>query len=219
MGNTQKIKMALAILLLSQMMVFGQTAIPLVYDKEYTNDNFQLPGILPIDKLPEIATLPDPFAWADGSGRSTDFKNWKRHRFEIAHQLQHYELGMKPVTPRDSIEAILNNDTLRVIVHENGEVLLLTAPIKYPEGNGPFPAIIGIGRSTGALPEQLFDKRKIAQITFDFTQVMSHTQKRGNEPINRLYPEQTEMGSYCAWSWGISRLIDGLEKVEKKIAY
>lgn len=216
MGNTQKIKMALAILLLSQMMVFGQTAIPLVYDKEYTNDNFQLPGILPIDKLPEIATLPDPFAWADGSGRSTDFKDWKRHRFEIAHQLQHYELGMKPVTPRDSIEAILNNDTLRVIVYENGEVLLLTAPIKYPEGNGPFPAIIGIGRSTGALPEQLFDKRKIAQITFDFTQVMSHTQKRGNEPINRLYPEQTEMGSYCAWSWGISRLIDGLEKVEKK---
>lgn len=216
MGNTQKIKMALAILLLSQMMVFGQTAIPLVYDKEYTNDNFQLPGILPIDKLPEIATLPDPFAWADGSGRSTDFKDWKRHRFEIAHQLQHYELGMKPVTPRDSIEAILNNDTLRVIVHENGEVLLLTAPIKYSEGNGPFPAIIGIGRSTGALPEQLFDKRKIAQITFDFTQVMSHIQKRGNEPINRLYPEQTEMGSYCAWSWGISRLIDGLEKVEKK---
>ena len=216
MGNTQKIKMALAILLLSQMMVFGQTAIPLVYDKEYTNDNFQLPGILPIDKLPEIATLPDPFAWADGSGRSTDFKDWKRHRFEIAHQLQHYELGMKPVTPRDSIEATLNNDTLRVIVHENGEVLLLTAPIKYPEGNGSFPAVIGIGRPTGALPEQLFDKRKIAQITFDFTQVMSHTQKRGNEPINRLYPEQTEMGSYCAWSWGISRLIDGLEKVEKK---
>lgn len=216
MGNTQKIKMALAVLLLSQMMVFGQTAIPLVYDKEYTNDNFQLPEILPIDKLPEIATLPDPFAWADGSGRSTDFKDWKRHRFEIAHQLQHYELGMKPVTPRDSIEAILNNDTLRVIVHENGEVLLLTAPIKYPEGNGPFPAIIGIGRPTGALPEQLFDKRKIAQITFDFIQVMSHTQKRGNEPINRLYPEQTEMGSYCAWSWGISRLIDGLEKVGKK---
>lgn len=216
MGNTQKIKMALAVLLLSQMMVFGQTAIPLVYDKEYTNDNFQLPEILPIDKLPEIATLPDPFAWADGSGRSTDFKDWKRHRFEIAHQLQHYELGMKPVTPRDSIEATLNNDTLRVIVHENGEVLLLIAPIKYPEGNGPFPAIIGIGRPTGALPEQLFDKRKIAQITFDFIQVMSHTQKRGNEPINRLYPEQTEMGSYCAWSWGISRLIDGLEKVGKK---
>ncbi len=169
-----------------------------------------------IDKLPEITTLPDPFAWADGSGRSTDFKDWERHRFEIARQLQHYELGMKPVVSKDSIEATLINDTLRVVVHENGETLLLTAPIKYPEGNGPFPAIIGIGRPTGSLPVQLFDKRRIAQITFNFTQVMSHTQKRGNEPINRLYPDQTDMGAYCAWPWGISRLIDGLEKVGKK---
>ena len=123
---------------------------------------------------------------------------------------------MKPVVSKDSIEATLINDTLRVVVHENGETLLLTAPIKYPEGNGPFPAIIGIGRPTGSLPVQLFDKRRIAQITFNFTQVMSHTQKRGNEPINRLYPDQTDMGAYCAWPWGISRLIDGLEKVEKK---
>ncbi|MEI3460880.1 MAG: glycosyl hydrolase family 8 [Bacteroides eggerthii] len=216
MANTKKTRITLAALLLSQMTTFGQTAIPLVYDKECANDNFRVPEMPAIDKLPEITTLPDPFAWADGSGRSTDFKDWERHRFEIARQLQHYELGMKPVVSKDSIEATLINDTLRVVVHENGETLLLTAPIKYPEGNGPFPAIIGIGRPTGSLPVQLFDKRRIAQITFNFTQVMSHTQKRGNEPINRLYPDQTDMGAYCAWPWGISRLIDGLEKVGKK---
>lgn len=216
MANTKKTRITLVALLLSQMMTFGQTAIPLVYDKECANDNFRVPEMPAIDKLPEITTLPDPFAWADGSGRSTDFKDWERHRFEIARQLQHYELGMKPVVSKDSIEATLINDTLRVVVHENGETLLLTAPIKYPEGNGPFPAIIGIGRPTGSLPVQLFDKRRIAQITFNFTQVMSHTQKRGNEPINRLYSDQTDMGAYCAWPWGISRLIDGLEKVGKK---
>lgn len=216
MANTKKMRITLAALLLSQMTTFGQTAISLVYDKECANDNFRVPEMPAIDKLPEITTLPDPFAWADGSGRSTDFKDWERHRFEIARQLQHYELGMKPVVSKDSIEATLINDTLRVVVHENGETLLLTAPIKYPEGNGPFPAIIGIGRPTGSLPVQLFDKRRIAQITFNFTQVMSHTQKRGNEPINRLYPDQTDMGAYCAWPWGISRLIDGLEKVGKK---
>ncbi len=216
MANTKKMRLTLVALLLSQMTTFGQTAIPLVYDKECANDNFRVPEMPAIDKLPEITTLPDPFAWADGSGRSTDFKDWERHRFEIARQLQHYELGMKPVVSKDSIEATLINDTLRVVVHENGETLLLTAPIKYPEGNGPFPAIIGIGRPTGSLPVQLFDKRRIAQITFNFTQVMSHTQKRGNEPINRLYPDQTDMGAYCAWPWGISRLIDGLEKVGKK---
>ena len=216
MANTKKTRITLVALLLSQMTTFGQTAIPLVYDKECANDNFRVPEMPAIDKLPEITTLPDPFAWADGSGRSTDFKDWERHRFEIARQLQHYELGMKPVVSKDSIEATLINDTLRVVVHENGETLLLTAPIKYPEGNGPFPAIIGIGRPTGSLPVQLFDKRRIAQITFNFTQVMSHTQKRGNEPINRLYPDQTDLGAYCAWPWGISRLIDGLEKVGKK---
>lgn len=216
MANTKKTRITLVALLLSQMTTFGQTAIPLVYDKECANDNFRVPEMPAIDKLPEITTLPDPFAWADGSGRSTDFKDWERHRFEIARQLQHYELGMKPVVSKDSIEATLINDTLRVVVHENGETLLLTAPIKYPEGNAPFPAIIGIGRPTGSLPVQLFDKRRIAQITFNFTQVMSHTQKRGNEPINRLYPDQTDMGAYCAWPWGISRLIDGLEKVGKK---
>ena len=216
MANTKKMRITLVALLLSQMTTFGQTAIPLVYDKECANDNFRVSEMPAIDKLPEITTLPDPFAWADGSGRSTDFKDWERHRFEIARQLQHYELGIKPVVSKDSIEATLINDTLRVVVHENGETLLLTAPIKYPEGNGPFPAIIGIGRPTGSLPVQLFDKRRIAQITFNFTQVMSHTQKRGNEPINRLYPDQTDMGAYCAWPWGISRLIDGLEKVGKK---
>lgn len=45
---------------------------------------------------------------------------------------------------------------------------------------------------------------------------MSHTQKRGNEPINKLYPDRTDMGAYCAWSWGVSRIIDGLEIVGKK---
>lgn len=216
MANTKKMKTVLAALLLAQATAFGQTVIPLVYDKECMNDNYQIPEMPSIDKLPEIATLPDPFAWADGSGRSTDFKDWERRRFEIACQLQHYELGMKPVVSKDSIEATLDNDTLRVVVHENGETLLLTAPIKYPKGDGPFPAIIGIGRPTGSLPYQLFDKKSIAQITFNFAQVMSHTQKRGTEPINRLYPNQTDMGAYCAWSWGVSRLIDGLEKLGKK---
>mgnify|MGYP006967385444 CR=1 FL=1 len=48
-------------------------------------------------------------------------------------------------------------------------------------------------------------------ISFPFWEVMSHTQKRGEEPLNRLYPDQTEIGSYAAWPWGVSRLIDGLE--------
>jgi hypothetical protein len=40
---------------------------------------------------------------------------------------------------------------------------------------------------------------------------MAHQQNRGSEPINKLYPELTYMGAYSAWSWGVSRLIDGIE--------
>ena len=41
MANTKKMRITLVALLLSQMTTFGQTAIPLVYDKECANgDNY-----------------------------------------------------------------------------------------------------------------------------------------------------------------------------------
>ena len=163
-----------------------------------------------------VKTLTDPFQWSDGSGRSTNFKDWSRRRAEIAREIEHYEIGEKPVVSKKDITADIVDDTLRVNVTVNGQTLTLKAKITYPAGKGPFPAIIGIGRGTGSLPPAIFTSRNIAQIAFNFTQVMSHTQKRGNEPINKLYPDRTDMGAYCAWSWGVSRIIDGLEIVGKK---
>lgn len=188
-------------------------SIPLVYNVENTSEGFPAIELPTLEQAVEIQTLPDPFAWADGSGRSTKFKDWKRRRSEIIQQMQHYELGSKPMVSKDSIEAWMDSDTLVVIVHEKGQALTLRASIKYPEGEGPFPAIIGVGFPTGSLPRAIFEERNIAGIAFNFTQVMSHTQKRGEEPINKLYPEHVAMGAYSAWPWGVSRLIDGLEIV------
>lgn len=187
--------------------------IPLVYNVENTSDGFPAIELPTLEQAVEIQTLPDPFAWADGSGRSTKFKDWKRRRSEIIQQMQHYELGPKPMVSKDSLEAWMDSDTLVVIVHEKGQTLTLRASIKYPEGEGPFPAIIGVGFPTGSLPREIFEERNIAGIAFNFTQVMSHTQKRGEEPINKLYPEHVAIGAYSAWPWGVSRLIDGLEIV------
>lgn len=185
--------------------------IPLVYDQENTVTETILIEMPSLEQLPEIKTLPDPFAWANNKGRCTDFEDWKYRRAEIIQQLQHYELGPKPSVSKDSIEACLTKDTLSVTVHEKGQVLTLSAPIIYPKGDGPFPAVIGIGFPSGSIPKELLEKRNIAMIGFNFMQIMSHTQKRGQEPINRLYPEHVTMGAYSAWPWGISRLIDGLE--------
>lgn len=194
----------------------AQKNIPLVYDCENSAASYKVPQEPSFEKLPSIETLPDPFAWANGNGRSTKFKDWEKHRAEIMQRIQYYEIGKKPVVKKEQIKAELKNDTLIVDITENGETLRLKSFIKYPKGEGPFPAIIGIGMGTGSLPPAIFESRGIAQITFNFTQVMTHTQKRGNEPINKLYPDQIDMGAYCAWPWGVSRIIDALEIIGKK---
>lgn len=188
---------------------------PLVYDAENPVAPFEV-SLPSFEELPVIETLPDPFAWSDGSGRSTRFADWGRRRMEIGAEIQHYEIGRKPERP-DSITAVYVNDTLKVRITVNGETLTLTSHVILPEGEGPFPTVIGIGRGSGSLPPDLFTTRDIAQISFNFTEVMAWQQKRGEEPINRLYPELIHMGAYSAWSWGVSRLIDGLELVRDEL--
>jgi len=190
--------------------------IPFVYGVENTGAKFSNPVLPALEQLPVVEPLTDPFAWSDGKGRSTKFKNWSQRRAEIGAEIQHYEIGQKPDRP-DNITASYARDTLKVNVTENGKTLTLTSKITLPEGKGPFPAVIGIGRGSGSLPAEIFTTRGVAQIPFIFTQVMAHNQKRGNEPINKLYPELVSMGAYSAWSWGVSRLIDGLELVQKDL--
>jgi hypothetical protein len=186
--------------------------VPLVYDVENTGVGFPQPVLPSVDELPIVRPLTDPFEWSDGSGRDTTFASWSHRRAEIKAEIENYEIGLKPLRP-DTITASYADDTLTVNITENGQTLTLTSKITLPAGNGPFPAIIGIAAGTGSLPADIFTTRNVAQIPFNFGQVMAHTQTRGKEPINKLYPELIHMGAYSAWSWGISRLIDGLELV------
>ena len=187
--------------------------VPLVYDVEHMGASFLEPVLPAFEDLPIVRPLTDPFEWSDGSGRSTDFGDWSHRRAEIKAEIEHYGIGEKPVRPKD-ITASYSDGMLTVNVTANGETLTLTSPIVLPSGDGPFPAVIGIGRGSGSLPSDIFGDRNIAQIPFNFGQVMSHTQTRGMEPINRLYPDLTYIGAYSAWSWGVSRLIDGMELVQ-----
>lgn len=190
--------------------------VPLVYDVENTSADCTKPIIPAFNELPTIRPLTDPFAWSNGSGRSTNFKDWKCRRAEIKAEIEHYEIGEKADRPKN-ITASFSDSILTVNVTVNGNTLKLTSVVTLPKGKGPFPAVIGIGRGTGSLPEDIFSNRNIAQIAFDFTQVMSHTQTRGSEPINKLYPDLKYIGAYSAWSWGVSRIIDGLELVSKDL--
>lgn len=185
---------------------------PLVYDVEHTGADFPAPVFLSYDELPSNRALTDPLEWSDGSGRVTDFSDWAKRRAEIKAEIEHFEVGIKPSRPENITASYSKADSmLTVNVTVNDNTLTLTSRIIIPEGEGPFPALIG------NLSPAIIESRKIATIQFNFTQVMSHTQTRGSEPINKLYPDLIEMGAYSAWPWGVSRLIDGLELVSNEV--
>ncbi len=191
--------------------VFAQKSIPLVYDQEFTGSKYPAPAMPAVGESPVIESLPNPFEFENSKKKVKKFKDWEKRRAEIVRELYHYEVGEKPLVDKSNIEATLENGTLTVKVNVNGETLTLTSKISYPDGDGPFPLMIGA--SGISLPQNLLRERNIATMNFNMNQVMAHQQRRGNEPINKIYPELVENGAYSMWPWGISRLIDGLEIV------
>lgn len=192
---------------------------PFVYEVE--NSGASLPKIEYVnpDKLPQCSTLPDPFEWSDGSGRSTKFADWEQRRNQIKSEIEFYEIGVKPDKP-DTITASLNDTILTVVINHNGKTVTLTSKMRVPkEGNGPFPVSIGMGRfsGTGALRRDLFEN--CIQIPYDHDQVAKYSMNDRDTtyPFYQMYPELRGNGNYSAWAWGVSRIIDGLEIVADQL--
>jgi len=198
--------------------------IPLVYSEENTGAAFESPVLLSFEDLTRCETLPDPLEWSDGSGRVQNFSQWEKRRNEIMAELYEYEVGWKPATPKECTQARVQGDTLLIVeVTVNDSTIAIECPVILPPTEGPHPAVIGLGYDPrfpfmrpgpGSLPREIFESRDIAIICFPHSAVMSHTQVRGEEPVNGLYPEYVENGAYSMWPWGVSRVIDGLEKVQ-----
>lgn len=194
--------------------------LPLVYNAENTGADLKKIEYVAPEKLTSCKMLPDPFAWSDGSGRSTNFADWERRRNEIKSEIEFYEIGVKPDKPED-VTASLNDSILTVVVKHNGETLTLTSRLRIPKtGEGPFPVSIGMGRfsGTGSLSPELF--KGCIQVPFDHDQVIrsSHQAVRDDSAkYYKLYPDARANGNYSAWAWGVSRIIDGLEIVASQL--
>jgi hypothetical protein len=212
----------LTFLLFTQMFIdLLAQEMPLVYDVENTGVDCPKPYLPSFSELPIIQALPDPFAWSDGRGRILNFSDWRYRRAEIGAQIQNYEIGEKPARP-DSITASFSGDTLLTVnITKNGKMLTLTSKVVLPQGDGPFPAIIGMTfipgfGGTGSLPAYIFTSRNIATIEFVHNQVTTYGNPQNSDPYYRLYPNLNidNTGQYSAWAWGVSRVIDGLELVQ-----
>ncbi len=201
---------------------YGQ--IPYVYDVEHTGVSYPAPPFPAVNDCPVIEPLPDPFAWAaDPLGlnpaRSTDFNDWSHHRAEFKAQIEHYEIGTKPAVDPSQVQASYNasNRTLSVTVTVGTESVTLTSQITFPSGTGPFPVVIGMNGNS--LPASAFSSRNIARMQFNANQVTTYGGPAITDAFFRLYPTQNldNTGQYAAWSWGVSRLIDGLFMLQDQI--
>lgn len=195
----------------------GWSQLPLVYSEENTGVACDQPPLPAPDELTNHPLLPNPFAWSDGSGEVTQFSDWECRRNEIAAEIAEYEIGTKPAPP-ENITASLSGSTLTVSVTVNNQTLTLTSNVNIPDGEGPFPVVIGMNNPTGSLPAELFEG--VIQVPFMHNQVVTYTQtssRNPDDPYYDLYPDLYDAGNYSAWSWGVSRLIDGIEMVREDL--
>ena len=192
-------------------------SIPLVYDVENTGRQYAEPLMPEPNQLPIIQELPDALE------NVTSFADWAKRRSDIAHMIQHYGIGQKPIVEPHQIKARMEGDTALVVdVTINGQTLTLRSVIRYPKVGQP-PYALMIGTSMISLQKKLFDDRPVATMTFHESQVNDYSQwrknhhDRGEHPFDKLYPHLKENGAYSEWAWGLSRLIDGLQQLGPEV--
>src|SRR6266566_943626 len=104
----------------------------------------------PVDELPSIRDLPDPFVFYDGS-KVKSAEDWSRRRAELKALIQYYEYGHLPPAPGNVKATEIATQTLPNLPATEKRFKLEMGPnqqvsihldLTIPEGAGPFPVII-----------------------------------------------------------------------------
>ena len=155
--------------------------------------------------------LPDPFAMNDGT-RISSKADWQCRRNEIKKDIEEYEIGPKPEPPQ--VEATLSGSTLSVKVTTTAGSITLSSNVGSASGAGPHCVAIGMNVTSSLITG-------CVQVPFMHDQVVEYgsgSTQNQSDPFYKVYPELWgKVGNYSAWSWGISRIIDGLQQVKDEL--
>jgi hypothetical protein len=160
-------------------------------------------------ELKKNQKLPDPFAMNDGT-RITTKTAWRCRRNEIKKDIEKYEIGPKPEPPK--VEASLADGKLSVKVTTDAGSITLSSTV----GSSSGASCVAIGMNgnaslVGGCVQVPFMHDQVVKYGSDDSQFQS-------DPFYEVYPAlYGKVGNYAAWSWGISRLIDGIVQLKDQL--
>ncbi|HEY2588724.1 MAG TPA: hypothetical protein VGI81_23480 [Tepidisphaeraceae bacterium] len=171
----------------------------------------------PVEKLPAINQLPDPFEIGPKTRLQTR-EHWAARRAELRDLILGYEYGRIPTetSPVSAQETGSDQDAATgAAVHQftlkmgPGGKVSVPLVLTIPAGKGPFPIIIKGDLCWGRVkPLIVADvvKRGYILAEFDRTAVAPDKNDR-SQGVYPLYPGY-DWGALAAWAWGFSRVID-----------
>ncbi|MCC3765368.1 RICIN domain-containing protein [Glycomyces sp. TRM65418] len=169
------------------------------------NCNVQIPGTWASN-----SRLPDPFTRIDGT-RITTRSQWECRRAEIKELAERTIYGDKPAPP-SSVTGTVTSSRITVNVSDQGRSTSFSATVQLPSGSGPFPAVIVYG-GFGADTDTILSTGT-AVINYDPGTVGAEGTSRNNKQgaFYSLYGASSSTGILMAQAWGVSRLIDVIER-------
>jgi hypothetical protein len=160
-----------------------------------------------------ITKLPDPFKKIDGTAVAAR-ADWRCRREEIKKLEEKYVYGPKPAPPQ-SVTGSVSSTSISVMVMDGGKSASFTATVSIPSGaTQPVPAIISYGGLAG-LDMAWLNSEGVAFINFNPTSVGAEGHGHGTNQTGAfytLYSGGSATGLLTAWGWGVSRIIDVIEK-------
>jgi hypothetical protein len=169
--------------------------------------------------LPTITLLPDPFKKLDGTEMTTKAE-WRCRREEIRKMEEKYVYGTKPQPPQ-SVTGTVSSSMISVSVMDGGKSASFTAGVKLPtSGSAPYPVVIEYASDTSGtfgppLDSGVLNSEGVAVIYFNAYAVGAEGNGHGTNQSGAfysLYAGGSATGLLTAWGWGVSRIIDVLEK-------
>jgi hypothetical protein len=158
----------------------------------------------------QLKKLPDPFAMHSGTRISTK-SEWPCRRAEIKADIEKYEIGPKPDPSTTTVAATLSGSNLSVNVSTSSGSLTIKSTVS---GSGSC-VVIGMDMNLGYITG-------CTTLVFSTNDVIPYNNGSGSQnqgdPFYKVYPSLWgKIGNYTAWSWGVSRLIDGIVQLKDQL--